>query len=97
MKQRKIYFSDKNSDKIAFSLYGKGGTNAKQREQMKKILLLAIGTELTQKQKFCITQFYINGKKMNQIAAEMSVHPSTVTRHIKKGTERLQNIARYYE
>ncbi|MBQ4104993.1 MAG: sigma-70 family RNA polymerase sigma factor [Clostridia bacterium] len=83
-------------DTMAYRDFLSGDTNAKDRKFMKSILRRAINTELTEQQRYCLVEYYINGRKMKEIAAILSVHPSTVTRHIRRATEKLQHIASYY-
>ena len=55
-----------------------------------------IGRQLTEKQKACVVAYYLEGRKMIDIAQDLGVAPSTVTRHIQSGKNRLMNIAKYY-
>lgn len=92
-----IYFNDRNKDKIIFArdLLFKGD-NFEDRSRMKKVISKAMNEELTDKQRTCILAYYVEGKKMKYIAEEMGVVPSTVTRHIRNGIDRIMNIAKYY-
>lgn len=63
---------------------------------MKKILFKAIDTELTAKQKKCMIDYYLMNKKEKDIAAELGVNPSTVSRHITLAKKKLRHIASYY-
>lgn len=73
-----------------------GCSNESARLRMKKILSKAINGELTERQKNCIIEYYINGTKMIDIAKKEGISESTVSRHIKSGKKRLQRIAQYY-
>ncbi len=64
--------------------------------RMKKILNKAIINELTDRQRYCICEYYLNGRSMKNIAGELSLNPSTVTRHIKSAEARLKKIASCY-
>ncbi len=63
---------------------------------MKKLISTAISIELTEKQRYCITEFYYNNRKMKDIAVELNVAPSTVSRHIERGMKKLKRAACYY-
>lgn len=88
----------KLSDEVAFTgLYPSSfETNRTQLAGMKQLLSRAMDTELTEKQRYCMQSYFLEGKKMYEIASELGVNPSTVTRHIKRAKNRLKRIARYY-
>ena len=97
MRTQIIHFTNKNTNKILFMNQNSGGSNnCDTRNAMKKILSKAIMTELTDKQRVCIVEHYINERKEKDIALELGVNISTVSRHIKAGTTKLRNIAQYY-
>ena len=73
-----------------------GSTNEKSRNKMKKILSEAITRELTDLQKYCIVEHYLNEKTGKEIAKELGVNASTVSRHINAARKKLKNIASYY-
>lgn len=83
-------------DKLSYQCYTSGDTNRIDRTRMKGILSKAITSELTEQQRFCLVEYYLHGRKMKDIAVTLSVHPSTVTRHIRRATEKLRHIASYY-
>lgn len=83
-------------EQLAYLDFMSGGTNKGDIKRMKTILRRAITTELTDPQRYCLTEYYIHGRKMKEIAASLEVNPSTVTRHIKRATEKLRHIADYY-
>ena len=74
----------------------KNETNKESLEQMKKILSKAILDELTEKQRICVTDYYLTGKKIKEIANELGLNPSTVSRHISTARKKLRHIASYY-
>ena len=76
--------------------YDYAETNDKKIEEMRKLLYSAISDGLTPMQKFCITEHYLKGRPMKSIAAELNVNPSTITRHIQRGENRLRRITKYY-
>ena len=97
MRRERMFLSDDNSDYVAYALYQHGADNRPQRERMKKILTRAIKYELTERQRDCITMYYLEGMKMKDIAAMMHLSRSTVTRHIQSATRKLQKVAAYYQ
>lgn len=97
MRTKVIHFNGNNTNKILFNRFlDNGSTNSESREKMKKIISKAILSELTEKQRYCLVSHYIDGKKGKQIAEELCVNPSTVSRHIKEATKKLRHIASYY-
>lgn len=85
-------------DRVSYRAYiSSGSTNKGERRKMKTILKKAILTELTDVQRYCLIEYYVNQRKMKDIASELSLHPSTVTRHIKRAKEKLCHIAGYYQ
>ena len=97
MRRERMFLDDNNSDIIAYSLYQQGSSNRLERERMKHILTRAIRRELTDRQRDCITMYYLEGMKMKDIATAMHLSRSTVTRHIQSVTRKLQRIASYYQ
>lgn len=97
MRTNVVHFNGKNTYKILFGNYSsEDSSNKNSREQMKKILSQAIGTELTDKQRKCITDYYLLRKKEKDIAKELGISPSTVSRHISTARKKLRHIASYY-
>ncbi|MDP4120613.1 MAG: sigma factor-like helix-turn-helix DNA-binding protein [Bacillota bacterium] len=87
---------DRFTDELAsVRRYNMGGDNYAERQRMKKLLAMAIKAELTDKQRFCLLEYYQNGKSMKVIAEDLSVHPSTVTRHIQAAVRSLKKVAIY--
>lgn len=97
MRTELIHFTNKNTNKILFNNSQlKYSTNNESRELMKKILSKAILDELTEKQRICVTYYYLAGKKEKDIAYELGLNPSTVSRHISAARKKLRHIASYY-
>ena len=84
MKTKIIHFTNENTSKILFSSFNPNGTTK------------AIVTELTDMQRICLTEYYLNDKKQKEIASELGLNASTVSRHISTARRKLQNIASYY-
>ena len=70
--------------------------NRAEINEMKKHLYRAFEIELTNKQKYCIIQYYIHGRKMKDIAKDLSVDPSVVSRHISRGIGRIKKTLPYF-
>lgn len=97
MKTKIIHFTNENTNKILFSSFNPNGTtNSESRKRMKEIISKAIVTELTDMQRICLTEHYLNDKKQKEIASELGLNASTVSRHISSARRKLQNIASYY-
>jgi RNA polymerase sigma factor (sigma-70 family) len=56
---------------------------------------LAIADELTIRQREMISMYYLQGIPMPEIARELGVNVSTVSRTIKRGRRRLKRCIRY--
>ena len=97
MRRERMFLDDENRDLIAYSLYQHGSDNRPERERMKRILTRAIRHELTDRQRDCVTMYYLEGMKMKDIADAMHLSKSTVTRHIQSATRKLRKVASYYQ
>lgn len=60
-----------------------------------KTVRMAIKTELTARQHEMITMYYLQGISMPEIARELGVNVSTVSRTIGRGRVRLKRCLRY--
>ncbi|MBQ1898571.1 MAG: helix-turn-helix domain-containing protein, partial [Ruminococcus sp.] len=45
----------------------------------------------------CVMMYYLEGKKMKDIAALLDLSKSTVTRHIQSAMRKLRKVASYYK
>ena len=92
-----IHIKDDNADAVFFDYYcaNKGGVSC-GKDKMKKILQKAMREELTEKQRVCMTRYYLESKTIRVIATEMSLSPSTVCRHIQNARKKIRHIADYY-
>ena len=97
MRHERVFLDDQNSQLISYHLSEHGADNRPQLERMKRILLRAIRYELTGRQRECLTLYYLEGMKMKDIARELSLSKSTVSRHISSASLKLRRIAKYYE
>ena len=91
MKREIIHITDNNKHRlISNSGFWHGSTNENSRDKMKKILSMAVLNELTERQRICIVDYYLNGKKEKEIAKELGVNSSTVSRHIMKARDKTE-------
>ncbi len=74
----------------------KNSTNNTHIEKMKKHIFKAVKNELTEKQRYCITEYYINSRKMVDIAKELGITPCVVSRHISRGVAKLKKTLAYF-
>lgn len=97
MPRNHVVVDDYVYEQAAFLAYRSAGeTSTRDKAKMKHILQKAIVNELTDTQRLCLIEHYINGKKMKDIAKMLSLNPSTVSRHISRAKEKLRHIASYY-
>lgn len=97
MPRNEIYAENFVYDELSYLDYIRSdNTNKEERRKMKIILSKALLQELTELQRFCLTEYYLKGRKKKDIASDLSVHPSTVTRHIHRAEHKLKHIASYY-
>lgn len=68
----------------------KKGTNYTEIEQMKRFLSTAMEHELTKKQRKYVVGYFIDGKKMKQLADENNVSESNVSKIIKRAINTLK-------
>ena len=74
MKREFIHITDNNKHRLmSDSGFWHGSTNENSRDKMKKILSMAVLNELTERQRICIVDYYLNGKKEKEIAKELGV------------------------
>lgn len=97
MQHRKITYSRDSDRRASVYLYEVGETNHNQRLLMMTLLRQAVMKELTEKQRFCVVEYYINNRHMNDIASELGLNPSTVSRHIQRAVKRLKRVSDYYD
>ena len=92
-----MFLDDKNEPIVSYQLYCCGSDNRSERERMKRLLKRAIRHELTDRQRICVTMYYLEGMKMKEIARSLDLCESTVSRHISAAARKLRRIASYYE
>ena len=70
-------------------------TNSRQLNSLKAALARAINTELTERQKAMVIEFYFNGETVTSIAQRYNLSKSTVSRHLSRSRERLKKALKY--
>ncbi|MCI1965662.1 MAG: sigma-70 family RNA polymerase sigma factor [Oscillospiraceae bacterium] len=92
----------KRGSNLSLDLFGdrlnlnrEGRNDGGEHKRMLRTLMLAAQGELTGRQMQCVILCYKEGKSVSEIAAELGLAPSTVSRHLKKARLRLQKILRY--
>lgn len=96
MRHKIVSISEDSLNFITYSDFNSSETNDSERSRMKKILQKAILDELTDKQRYCLCEYFLNGRNMKSIADDLNVNPSTVTRHIQSAMRRLKRVTKYY-
>lgn len=70
-------------------------TNDDQIARLKKNLTVAIQNELTPHQQRALLMYYSGGRTMREIADDLGVNTSTVSRTINRALKRLRKALRY--
>ena len=92
---RTIFSLEIFGDRMKPSDFMSSGTNEKQVRYLKNQLKKAMDTELTEKQRDILTEFYFEGKSVTEISDELGVNKSTVSRHLKRSKEKLRTVLSY--
>lgn len=82
-------------DRLPAVNYLDGATNSKHLEIMKKALCQAIDSELTERQRQMVMDFYFGGETVTAISKKYGISKSTVSRHLSRSKERLKNALKY--
>ena len=81
-------------DMAAWNL-ANGEDNSEQMERLRRNLRLAQKLELTPRQAEMIHLYYDRGYSMPQIARELGIYTSSVSKTLKRGMERLKRYLKY--
>ena len=73
-----------------------GQTNRREREEYRRFLYRAIKTQLTHRQTQVMLLYYFEGKNITEIAQELGLNKSTVSRTLRRSLNRLTDLARLY-
>lgn len=71
-----------------------GQTNRREREEYRRFLYRAIKTQLTHRQTQVMLLYYFEGKNITEIAQELGLNKSTVSRTLRRSLNRLTDLAR---
>ena len=74
---------------------GAHSTNRRELEEAARLLRIAIQNELTDRQRACLTLYYMEGNTMQEIAERLGTPRGTVSKRLKKAVERLRRALRY--
>ena len=89
-----IYIDDDNERFLSYTFSNQISlTNNRRRMRMKRLAESVISTELTPMQQYCVTEHYLCGKKQKEIAEQLGLSRSTVSRHIGAGMKKLKHAA----
>ena len=69
--------------------------NSREHSRLKRNLIRAIREELTPRQREVLTMYYVKKMSVNDVAAALKVCPSTVSRTLRRGEQRLFRCLRY--
>lgn len=64
-------------------------------ERMKKIVHIAVSSELTDRQRDCLTMRFFDKKSVKEIAEVLGIRPTTVYKHLRKAIQTLKECAKY--
>lgn len=73
-----------------------GQTNRREREEYRRFLYRAIETQLTHRQTQVMLLYYFEGKNITEIAQELGLNKSTISRTLRRSLNRLTDLARLY-
>ena len=82
-------------DYYSFVSAQRGKSNNEIKNRMKKLIAISIDTELTDRQKDCLTMRVYQGISVEDIAAKLGIRPTTVYKHITKAKAALKKCVKY--
>lgn len=95
----KIFYLDNFTESLASVYKYKAdafdGEDTKYKKMMYSLKNIVKG-ELTERQRLCLWLYYGKMMKMREIAGELGICVSSVSRHIKKGKSRIEKTMKYY-
>ena len=80
---------------MEYYLRGLAGHNEEQLEAVQEKLAQALREDVTPRQLELLYLHYVKGLRMREIADSLGLDPSTVSRTVKRGEERLRRCLRY--
>ena len=89
----------RDEDAAALSVYVRAlseeTSNRSELSRLKQNLLRALEEDVTERQREMLMLYYVRELNMRQVARQLGVCPSTVSRTIRRGEERLRRCLRY--
>lgn len=76
-------------------LQGEGGDNQAELDRLKRALPVVLAECVTETQRVYIQHYFVDRLKTPQIAAMYGVDPSTVSRTINRGLDRMYRYLRF--
>lgn len=71
-------------------------TNTRDINRLKNLVLKVIKEQLTQRQNQVLYMYFFEKKKITQIATELSLNKSTVSRSLHSSIKKINDILKYY-
>lgn len=98
MSSRTLFLDKFTESLVSVSNYNKNifdGEDINYKKMIESLKNIVNG-ELTEKQRKCVWLYYGDRMKMIDIAGELGIGVSSVSRHIKKAKLRVEKTMRYY-
>lgn len=64
-------------------------------KRLKELVRVFIDTELTKRQKACLTMWFFEGKSAEKIADALGIKPTTVYKHIREAKKKIKKCWNY--
>ena len=84
-------------ERAAFLADSRGGSNGQYIAHLKRQLARAINETLTERQRQTVMLYYYENKNTVEIAAQLGLNRSTVSRHLRRAVEKLSLALRFCE
>lgn len=98
MRNEIVHFNDESMDIFMYQnwryfLPDKECRDSETKKLIAKSIIRCIETQLTEKQRRCFTMYVFDGIPQKEIAKELGLNSSTVSRHVKAAKTKLFNLA----
>ena len=93
-----LHFTEKNENAFLYraaSTDDSAPSNNRDLRRKASFIMRAMEVDLTNLQRYCVTEHWLNGRKQKDIAAELGVNCSTVSRHLKAAKKKMVSATRY--